>query len=101
MLSKSALAGSDEFGDTGTVKTNVDALAADLLPLPSASRVLLAEKLMESVEDFTDPKIERAWRREIARRIEDFEEGRVKTIPADKVFRDIRQKLNEARRLSS
>jgi putative addiction module component (TIGR02574 family) len=49
----------------------------------------LAGSLLESLEDTVDPSVEEAWSREIARRIEELDSGKVKPIPWAKTRRQI------------
>jgi len=80
---------------------DVDQIAKDLLKLPSSSRAKLAEKLLESIEDFTTSDIDQTWKVEVAKRIKEYESGIVQGIPAKEVFKAAREKLNEGRGLSS
>jgi len=73
----------------------------EVLKWPPAERVGLAERLLESVTDFTTEEIELAWRSEIARRVGEVESGKVSDIPSRNVFAKARKKLNEARQISS
>ena len=66
-----------------------------------SEKVHLAEQLLESVEDFVSPDIEAAWEKEIAARLNDFESGKTKGIPAKKVMAEARKTLHEIRRVSS
>lgn len=65
--------------------------AEDLLKLPSPSRTKLAERLIESIEDFTTPDIEQAWKVEVTKRIQGYESGVVQGIPAEDVFNAARE----------
>lgn len=47
---------------------SIKQLTEEILSLPSASRALLAEKLVESLEFDTDPTIQTAWTTEAKRR---------------------------------
>lgn len=76
-------------------------IADQLLALPPSSRVFLAELLTASVDNFTDDEVRQAWEVEAERRVIEFEDGKVTVIPSAEVFRDARERLNEARRLSS
>jgi len=80
---------------------DVEQIAEDLLKLPSSLRAKLAERLLESIEDFTTPDIEEAWKGEVTKRIKEYESGVVQGIPAKEVFKAAREKLNESRGLSS
>ncbi len=67
----------------------------------STAKVEFAESLLESVEGFTSPEIERAWGKEIASRINDIENGTEEGIPGEKVMSEAKRMLREARRLPS
>ena len=71
--------------------------------LTAKQRIEFAERLMTGSNDFADQEIERAWDREIKRRLDDYRSGKVKTIPSAQVHAEVRQRLNEikARRVSS
>jgi len=76
-------------------------LEKEVLELPARSRVRLAKRIIESVDDYTDPRVEAAWTAEIERRVEEIQSGAEKGIPAGQVMKDARRALNERRRLSS
>jgi putative addiction module component (TIGR02574 family) len=76
-------------------------LEKEVLELPPRSRVRLAEKLIESVEDYADPQWEAEWTDEIDRRVAEICSGKEKGIPAEQVMKKARQAVNETRRLSS
>ena len=61
----------------------------------------VVEKIIESIDDYTDPDLKRAWDDEIERRIKEIESGAEKGIPAAQVMKEARHALNETRRLSS
>jgi putative addiction module component (TIGR02574 family) len=77
------------------------ALEREVLELPPRSRVRLAEKILESIDDYSDPGVEAAWNDEIERCVKEIESGGEKGIPAAQVMRQARHALNEARRISS
>jgi putative addiction module component (TIGR02574 family) len=52
---------------------------------------------LEPVENLSAAEIESAWDTEIARRLEESDSGKVKTIPAEEVFARIQAKLDETR----
>lgn len=74
-------------------------IADDLMKLSAAERIELAEALYVSVEG-TPAEVERAWEDEINRRIDDYEAGRSKPIPAGEVHAMIQRTLDEIRRVS-
>jgi putative addiction module component (TIGR02574 family) len=76
-------------------------LEKEVLELPPRSRVRLAEKIIESIDDYADPELEASWDVEIERRVKEIESGAEQGIPAGQVMKDARRALNETRRLSS
>ena len=59
------------------------------LHLPHAERALLAERLLESLDDDdADFALSPEWRAEITRRVADIESGKATLIPAEEVFRN-------------
>jgi putative addiction module component (TIGR02574 family) len=83
------------------MNTELQRIVEELLALPPTSRVFLAELLAESVDNFADDEVRQAWEVEAERRVRDYEDGNVDVIPGEEVFRQAREKLNEARGLSS
>lgn len=79
----------------------VRALEKQVMDLPPRSRIRIAEKIIESVDDFTSKEIEAAWSEEIQRRVNDIESGKVKGIPAAQAMAKARRALHEARKISS
>ena len=73
----------------------------EVLKWTPADRVSLAERLLESVDDFATPEMDRAWRAETSQRLAEIESGQVSGLTSDAVFSEARRKLNEARQLSS
>jgi len=81
--------------------SDIHKLAEELLSLPISSRAFLAGRLVESIDDYADPEVEAAWRGEIERRLREYDEGKVKGIPSEEVFREARKRLDEARQVPS
>jgi putative addiction module component (TIGR02574 family) len=69
----------------------------EALELSPVDRALIAAELDASLEDASLEEIEKAWTKEIDKRLRDVREGRVKLVPAAKVFRDARKRLRAAR----
>ena len=71
------------------MKTTLEKTALNLLGLPTASRAVLAEKLLASLED-EEPsqEIEKAWNKEALRRYKAFKTGKVKILPHSEVMHD-------------
>jgi putative addiction module component (TIGR02574 family) len=57
------------------------------LTLPEKERAELASSLIDSLDPTIDADAELAWQKEIARRLEEIENGKVKAIPWDEVRR--------------
>jgi len=59
----------------------VSELLKKALALPAEARAALAGSLLESLDDTVDASAEEEWNREIARRIQELDSGRVKPVP--------------------
>jgi putative addiction module component (TIGR02574 family) len=57
------------------------------LTLPDKERAELAASLIDSLDSTVDEDVEIAWQEEVARRLADFETGKVKGIPWEEVRR--------------
>jgi putative addiction module component (TIGR02574 family) len=64
----------------------------EVLLLPTDTRVSLVEQLLTSLNLPTQPEVDRLWAKEAERRIAQIEKGKVKLLPGEKVFLDIREK---------
>ena len=73
---------------------DVTDLLKKALELPSEARAALASSLLDSLDDETDAAVEEEWNKEIARRIEELDSGKVKTIPWAEARRQISLILN-------
>jgi putative addiction module component (TIGR02574 family) len=69
----------------------LDALSDQAFLLPAEQKMRLALALMESVETDSPAGAGQAWNVEIARRIADYDSGRVKGVPAHTVFSKLRE----------
>ena len=56
------------------------------MELSLEERAQLAGTLLFSLDEASESEIERLWLQEAERRLQDFREGKVKGIPAEKVF---------------
>jgi putative addiction module component (TIGR02574 family) len=72
----------------------ISELLKKALALPPEARAALAGSLLESLEDTLDASAEEEWNREIARRIEELDSGKVKPIPWADARRQISAILN-------
>ena len=64
----------------------LDELAKQARSLALEERAQLAQQLMESVEQESDPEVQAAWESEVASRIAKYERGEAKLIAAEEVF---------------
>jgi len=76
----------------------VNEILYEALTLPNVSRVLLVEKLMESLEvdeDTThiDETIQELWIEKTKKRIDEIRSGTVKAIPGEEALAQVRQLL--------
>lgn len=74
---------------------SIEQLTEELLSLPSASRALLAEKLVESLEFDTDPSIQKAWITEAKRRRDEVRNSTVQPISGEEAFAQVRRLLEQ------
>ena len=85
------------------VSRDPDQLLAEVLALPVGDRARLAESVLASLDEdeagaeITSADVERAWAEEAVRRAAEIDAGTVKTIPADEVFRELREELRARR----
>ena len=64
----------------------LDQLRTEVLNLSADERRSLIHDLVDSLSEQTDPSVEKAWDDEIARRIREVEEGKVKCIPFEEAM---------------
>ena len=65
----------------------------EALRLPSRERAQLAEYLIRSLDEEEDMETEKLWIEESERRYREYKEGKVKTKPANLVFKEARSKF--------
>jgi putative addiction module component (TIGR02574 family) len=70
----------------------VEELSHKARALPPEDRVRLAEELLASVQEVS-PEVEAAWDEEIRRRVAEIDSGKVKLVPAEEVFAEVRRLL--------
>ena len=74
---------------TISMTTNTAKLLEEALKLPSEARAALAGSLLDSLDDTVDPNAEAAWEAEIARRLKDLDDGKVRPVPWSEARRAI------------
>ena len=65
----------------------------EALALPDDSKLMLAERLVESVSTHVPPEIEARQMAEVQRRIEEVQKGRVELIRGEAALREVRDAL--------
>jgi len=70
---------------------SIEQLMNEILSLPSASRAILADKLVESLEFDTDSTIQTAWITEAKRRRDEIREGLVQPILGEEALAQVRR----------
>lgn len=70
-------------------------LANQILSLPCEDRIYLADKLLQSLNAPSQEEIDRQWAEEAERRIDELDSGKVQTIPGERVFAEIRERLGK------
>ena len=70
-----------------------DRIVLELLGLPLEIRAALAVKLIESLDDCAPAVVGEQWAKEIERRLDDLDNGRVSTVPGEAAMNEARQLL--------
>ncbi|MGA7932442.1 MAG: addiction module protein [Kovacikia sp.] len=70
---------------------SIEQLTEEILSLPSGSRALLADKLVESLEFDTDSAIQAIWLTEAKRRRDEVRDGSVQPIPGEEALAQVRR----------
>jgi putative addiction module component (TIGR02574 family) len=74
---------------------SIEQLTEEILSLPSASRAMLAEKIVESLQFDTDPTIQAAWVTQAHRRLSEVRSGDVQPIPGEEALAQVRRLLGQ------
>jgi putative addiction module component (TIGR02574 family) len=74
--------------------TNAANILSMVDSLPTDVKTELLEKLLNSLNP-TQKEIDKLWEKEAELRVSEIKSGKVKTIPGDKVFADIRNKFSK------
>jgi putative addiction module component (TIGR02574 family) len=73
--------------------TSTDDLLKQVLSLPPGERARLAEQLLESLEP-PNERNRQLWADEAERRLEAYERGDLKSVPAEEVFARLRTRFS-------
>lgn len=77
------------------MNAHVEELAKEIRSLPEESRLYLFDQLYYSLED---AEVEKAWERELDRREQEVESGRVQPLDGETVMAELRAAAREWRR---
>lgn len=69
----------------------IDQITKEAMQLPSASRALLAERLVESLDSTGNEEIQKLWAAEAIRRRDEIRSGAVQPIPGEQVLAEVRR----------
>ena len=69
----------------------LEQLTAEAMQLPLESRVLLADRLVESLDSAELDDIQRLWTAEAIRRRDEVRSGRVQSVPGEQVLDEVRR----------
>ena len=72
---------------------DLEQLTQEALLLPSDARVALVERLLQSLDNAELSDIDEAMIDEAEKRYQELKTGKVTGIPADEVFRQIREEM--------
>jgi len=73
---------------------STEELMSEAVSLPVDIRLKLVERLLQSLNP-SQKEIDEMWATEAERRVREIESGEVKTVPGDKVFSKISDRLKE------
>ena len=73
------------------MSNSLDQIAKDALALPAASRALLADQLLESLEGVDADELKKIWAAEAIRRRDEVRSGKVASILGEEVIAEARR----------
>jgi len=74
------------------MKTNDLMTMAESLPLDLKTQLI--DRLLKSINP-SEKEIDKLWAKEAERRVEEIKSGKVKPIPGEKVFKEIRERFSK------
>lgn len=72
---------------------SIEQLTEEIMSLPSASRALLVDMLVESLEFDSNATIQAVWVTEAKKRRDEIRDGSVQPIPGDEALAQVRRLL--------
>ena len=73
----------------------VEKIAEEIRSLTAEQKVELLRSLIAELDAPADADVERAWLEEAQRRHREFVEGKVKGVPGERVFENLRSRLRQ------
>jgi putative addiction module component (TIGR02574 family) len=70
-------------------------LATQILSLPCEDRIYLVDALLGSLNAPSEQDIDELWAQEAEHRIDEIDCGKVKLIPGESIFSEIRERLSK------
>ena len=70
---------------------NTESILIEALQLPLQERIALTSRLLASLDEQVDEGVDPAWEDEIAKRLKEIDEGKVKMVPWDEVRKKMRR----------
>jgi putative addiction module component (TIGR02574 family) len=77
------------------MSANFDEILSAALLLSPGARAMLADHLLESLDDESQKRIDAMWAEEAERRAQAVDEGRAKLIPGDEVLAELCTRVKE------
>ena len=74
---------------------SIEQLTEEILSLPSRSRAILVEKLVESLEFDIDPTIQATWLIGAKKRRDEVQSGSIQTVTGDEALAQVRLLLEQ------
>ena len=68
----------------------LEQLTAEAMQLPIESRVVLADRLVESLDSAEPDEIQQLWAAEAIRRRDEIRSGQVQAVPGEQVLNEVR-----------
>lgn len=75
------------------IMLSFEQLIQEVLALPSSARVILAEKLVESLEFDVDENLQKLWTSEAKERRDEIRSGTVQPLSGEEALAQVRQLL--------
>lgn len=72
---------------------NSRAIEEEALELPVGRRATLAQRLIESLDDLSEPESHKLWRVEAVRRADEIDAGKVRFVKPEELERRVQARL--------